>query len=324
MQSSPQNFEEDQRGLAEALVGDGRFLVALTGFCLLLAGGFAVFQSSMRQFLPHDIEYLGMTASELCSINECRIVHFMIHDRVSFGGVLIAIGAMYLWLAEFPLKRGLAWAWWTLAVSGSGGFASFLAYLGYGYLDTWHRAATLLLLPTFVAGMTSAWSRLPAPRGPGALRLHARPLDAGRACLLLAALGTVGAGLTITAIGMTTVFVPQDLSYLDLSADHLRSINPRLVPLIAHDRAGFGGGLCSGGLALVGILGCASPSRSLWQLLALVGVVGFGCAIVVHFLIGYTDALHLAPAVAGAVLFTVGLALSYRPMVIGAPARAEQ
>jgi hypothetical protein len=35
----------------------------------------------------------------------CRILHFMIHDRISFGGVLVAIGVLYLWLALFPLRR---------------------------------------------------------------------------------------------------------------------------------------------------------------------------------------------------------------------------
>ena len=101
------------------------------------------------------------------------------------------------------------------------------------------------------------------------------------------------------------------------TADKLRSINPRLIPLIAHDRAGFGGGLCSAGLALLGVIWCAAPSRSLWQLLAVVGLVAFSCAIVVHFVIGYTDWFHLAPAVSGAALYTVGLMLSYRRMVAG-------
>src|SRR5258708_16231639 len=77
----------------------------------------------------------------------------MVHDRVSFGGVLIAIGVMYLWLAEFPLRRRESWAWWALVISGGAGFLSFLAYLGYGYLDTWHGAATLGLLPLFIAGL---------------------------------------------------------------------------------------------------------------------------------------------------------------------------
>ena len=43
-----------------------------------------------------------------------------------------------------------------LLISGSVGFASFLAYLGYGYLDSWHGAATLVLLPTFGLGMYRA------------------------------------------------------------------------------------------------------------------------------------------------------------------------
>lgn len=317
MEPSSDKIAPDQRGLIDALIGDGRFLIVLTGFCLVLAGGFAVFQSATGQFLPHDIEFLGMTARDLCGINECRIVHFMFHDRVSFGGVLIAIGAMYMWLAEFPLKHGCIWAWWTLAASGSVGFASFLSYLGYGYLDSWHGAATLALLPMFAIGMFRAWRCLPAPKGPAALLKPARPLSPGRVCLLLTALGITGAGVTITTVGMTTVFVPQDLTFMNLTADYLRNINPRLVPLIAHDRAGFGGGLCSGGIALVGILWCAAPSRSLWQLLALVGTVGFSCAIAVHFTIGYTDPLHLAPAVAGAALFAVGVALSFRTMFAG-------
>jgi hypothetical protein len=49
-----------------------------------------------------------------------------------------------------------SWSWWTLVCSGLAGFLSFLSYLGYGYLDTWHGAATLLLLPVFVAGLAPA------------------------------------------------------------------------------------------------------------------------------------------------------------------------
>ncbi len=319
MPPSFQEADSDRRGLIAALVGDGRFLIVLTGFCLVLAGGFALFQSVTGHFLPHDIQFLGMTAEQLCGISECRVVHFMFHDRVSFGGVLIGIGSMYMWLAEFPLSSGKAWAWWTLAVSGAVGFASFLAYLGYGYLDSWHGAATLMLLPAFLVGMARAWQRLPAPKGPAVLLSRGAPLGLGRLCLLLAALGIVGAGATITTIGMTSVFVPQDLAFMNLTAEYLQKVNPRLVPLIAHDRAGFGGGLCSGGLALLGAVWCAKSSRSLWQILALVGTIGFSCAIAVHFVIGYTNPMHLAPAVTGATLFATGLILSYRPMVCDEP-----
>ena len=93
----------------------------------------------------------------------------MFHDRVSFGGVLVAIGALYMWLSEFPLRQGEAWAWWILLVSGAAGFASFLTYLGYGYLDTWHGVATLFLLPCFGVGLWKSYSRLKTPRSIGVL-----------------------------------------------------------------------------------------------------------------------------------------------------------
>ena len=309
---------DDPRGLAEAILADGPFLIILTGVSLVMAGGAALFLSATGHFLPHDIEFLGMTAQELCGINECRVVHFMFHDRVSFGGVLIAIGLLYMWLAEFPLRHAQPWAWWTLALSGTVGFASFLSYLGYGYLDTWHGVGTLLLLPCFVIGMARSWARLPQPRGPLVIIKPGQPLTLttrsrqAQLALLLASLGIVGAGLTISTIGMTTVFVPQDLTYMGLTVEYLQSINPRLVPLIAHDRAGFGGGLCSGGIALALIVWCGQPLRSRWQILTLASSIGFTAAIAVHFVIGYDDVIHLAPACVGALLFSIGLVLTYR------------
>src|SRR5262249_6311927 len=133
----------DDRGFLRALAGDGRPLLLASGFALVLAGLFALFLAATGEFLPHDERFLGMTARQLCAVHGCRIVHFMVHDRASLGGALVAVGLLYLWLADFPLRRGEAWAWWLFLVTGVVGFGSFLAYLGYGYLDTWHGAATL-------------------------------------------------------------------------------------------------------------------------------------------------------------------------------------
>jgi len=80
--------------------------------------------------------------------------------------------------------------------------------------------------------------------------------------------------------------------------------------LIAHDRAGFGGGLLAAGVIVTACALFAAPSRSLWQALAGAGTAGFGAAIGVHPAVGYTDWLHLAPAMAGGVLFVIGLALA--------------
>lgn len=304
----------NRRDLWQALVADGRPLLFLVGWCLILSGGFALFVASMGHFLPHDVAYLGMTEKDLCAINECRIVHFMEHDRVSFGGVLIAIGSLYLWLTEFPLRAGQAWAWWTLAASGLFGFASFLCYLGYGYLDTWHGVGTLALLPCFVLGLVKSRRLIANDRGvpckPAVWSPWTTRAGLGRLCLLAMSCGIVGAGITIQAVGMTSVFVPQDLDYMGLTVARLHEINPRLVPLIAHDRAGFGGGLASGGLVLLAMNWFATPSRSWWQIQALAAGIGFACAIGVHPAIGYTSFVHLLPAYTGAALLIVGLALT--------------
>ena len=130
----------DRRGFLAALIDDGRPLLKLTGLALVGSGLFAFFLGATRHFLPHDIAYLGVTSAELDVIAESRLVNFMVHDRVSFGGAILAVGVLYLWMAEFPLRAGAAWAWWTFLFSGTIGFASFLAYLGYGYLDSWHGA----------------------------------------------------------------------------------------------------------------------------------------------------------------------------------------
>jgi hypothetical protein len=316
----------DDRGLLQALVGDGRPLLSLTGLVLILSGAFALFLAATGHFLPHDELYLGMTAGDLCRLDQCRIVHFMYHDRGSFGGTLIAIGTLYLWLAAFPLRDREPWAWWTMLLSGGVGFASFLTYLGYGYLDTWHGAATLLLLPCYVWGMAKTFGTLRRPRHPrcmfqpGASVPMKSPFGVGRALLMLTGVTLVAGGVTIMAVGMTTVFVPQDLQFMGLSPADLRAINPRLVPLIAHDRAGFGGGLCSTGVTVLCCAWCGRPSRSLWQAVAAAGTVGFATAIGVHPLIGYLNLTHLAPAVLAAVAFAVGLGLTYRPMVTGAAA----
>jgi len=97
---------------------------------------------------------------------------------------------------------------------------------------------------------------------------------------------------------------------MGLTAEDLRQINARLVPLIAHDRAGFGGALLSCGLAMFLCVLWAAPSRSFRQALGVAGIAGFGTAIGVHPAIGYLSLSHLGPAVFGALVFALGLALA--------------
>jgi hypothetical protein len=292
----------------------GRLLLLASAAVLLSSGAFAIANGLSGRFLPHDEAILGMTARKLCALQGCRIVHFMIHDRISFGGALIGVGLLYVWLIESPLRRVEAWAWRALAFSGAVGFASFFAYLSYGYLDSWHGFATLGLFPCFVLGMVRSRRGIVSREVSTA---NYAPcwiaVGLGHALLLATAAGMICGGLTIMAVGMTCVFVPQDLKFIGLRVEELHALNPRLVPLIAHDRAGFGGAVCCCGIALFYCLRFGKRSRGWWWVLFLVGVVGFGAAVGVHPAVGYNDLVHLAPALVGAATYFVGLALLLVP-----------
>jgi hypothetical protein len=73
--------------------------------------------------------------------------------------------------------------------------------------------------------------------------------------------------------------------------------------VISHDRAGFGGGLCSMGCLLLFMARCAEVNRSLVEIVAVMGASGFAAAIGVHFVVGYLDFFHLLPAFAGLLIF---------------------
>lgn len=307
-------MNQESDSLFRTLVGDGRPLVLLMAGALTFAGGGALFLSLTGDFLPHDVAFLDMQPEALCALNECRIVHFMIHDRASFGAVLISLAVLYAWLALFPLRQGESWAWWTLTLTCLTGFASFLCYLGYGYLDTWHGLATLLLLPVAVAAirLTKAQCRGKLDLAMGGTSWCWRSgAGIGRVIWIVSSLGLVGAGATIMLVGMTQVFVPSDLSFIGYTRDELQAINPRLIPLIAHDRAGFGGGVFTTGLFLLIIIWKAAPSRHVWQAVTLASAIGFAVGIGVHYPIGYLDFEHLFPAWLGGLGMATGAVLTH-------------
>jgi hypothetical protein len=144
------------------------------------------------------------------------------------------------------------------------------------------------------------------------------PAGAGRVLLALTSIGIAAAGVTITTVGMTRVFVPQDLEFMRTTRDAIAAINPHLIPLIAHDRAGFGGALVSFGVAMFACVRFGSASRALWQAISIAGAAGFGTAIGVHPAVGYLSVSHLGPAVFGCAVFVLGLVLASRPADLAA------
>ena len=64
-------------------------------------------------------------------------------------------------------------------------------------------------------------------------------------------------------------------------ADVLGAVNPRLLPLVAHDRAGFGGALVSDGIGvlLISLWGFRAGARWVWWTLFGAGLPGFAAAL---------------------------------------------
>ena len=57
-----------------------------------------------------------------------------------------------------------------------------------------------------------------------------------RLALSFTAFGMIAGGLIIMTVAMNQVFVPQDLELMAVTVPELNALNPRLIPLIAHDR----------------------------------------------------------------------------------------
>src|SRR5258708_19490451 len=89
--------------------------------------------------------------------------------------------------------------------------------------------------------------------------------------------GMILGGLTIMIVGMTRVFVPQDLEFMGMTIEEIKAINPHLISLIAHDRAGFGGGLCSTGMAILISVWCGTRpgTKGLWRAWLIARIIRF-------------------------------------------------
>lgn len=301
-------------GLYDIFVKNGMLPFVSLGIVLFFTGVFLIVQSVSGHFLPHDLEAIGMTAEQLTYYKNGRIAKFMFHDRISYGGSLITVGILYTWLALVPLKRKESWAWWVLLFSGVYGFLSFLSYLGFGYFDLWHGIGTICILPFFILGLYYSYDKkkqanIKSLQSTNKTFSLKNRLGKGHVLLLVNAVALFLGGMVIMIVGMTSVFVPEDLEYMSILVCNLEDINPNLVPVIAHDRTSFGGGLAVIGIILIFIIRNGKPTKILWEILALSISIGYLSAISVHFAIGYLNFLHLLPAFIGYAIFLCGLFL---------------
>jgi dihydroorotate dehydrogenase len=285
---------------------------ALLGAGMLVAGALAWLVAIIRVVLPYDETFLGLSRAQMVQANR-HLLSFLAHDRVTLAGTMISIGIMYGGLALGPMRHGYRWARRAFVASAAVGFASFALVLGYRYVDPLHALAALVLLPFFVLAVRG---RSTSPTTP-----HADPCNDrawlraqwGQLALVALGVGFLVGGITIATVGVTDVFVREDLSYLHTTASALRAANPHLVPLVAHDRAGFGGALVSDGVAflLAALWGIRRGARWIWWTLLLAGLPGFVATIGIHLAVGYDNPVHLAPVGLALTLWTVGLGLCH-------------
>jgi dihydroorotate dehydrogenase len=284
----------------------------LLGIAMIVVGIVVVIVGLTTVVLPYDESFLGVRAPDLALING-RLLAFLRHDRISLGATLLSIGVLFTALAAWGVRRGWLWSRSVVLVSGVAGFGTVFLFLGYGYLDPLNVALSAGLFPFFIIGLLRP--TLEQPHVSTDLVNDTRWRFGLLGQLLFAGLGAglITSGAVITSVGFTSVFVFSDLSFMGTTSDALRAANPHLLPLIAHDRAGFGGTLiCDGlGVLLTAIWGFRRGARWIWWTLAVAGGVGFAGGLAAHLIVGYLELGHLAPVFLAGAVFIAALATSH-------------
>lgn len=300
-----------------SVFSNGWLGIALIGAGLIITGSSAITVALTTVILPYDEQFLGTTRNALISLN-ANLLPFMSHDRVTYAGAGMSCGILFFVLSCFGARTGQHWAYIAACTSSAFGFASFLLFLGFHYLDPLHTLATLLLVPFFV------WALIRPPKFAPMRSSNTRNTKAwynslqGQFWFICIGTGLVLAGLTICKVGTSTVFVPEDLMFMKTTADQLLCHNTHLLPTIAHDRAGFGGALVTAGIAVLlsALHGYRQGEGWLWWMFLIGGLPGFLSTLGIHFAIGYTSFIHLLPAYIAAAMFVAGLSLSYRYLCV--------
>jgi len=289
------------------------FWTLLMGLGMLFGGLLATAIAHTRVVMPYDEMISGLSRDQIAAINP-RLLDFMAHDRVTLSGSMLSVGILYSVLSYCGSRRGMHWAHVAVVVSASCGFASFFLFLGFGYFDPFHAFVTAVL---FQVLLLAAHCDLPPYRAeiaPESTNDRAwRRSQWGQLIFIVHGATIIAAGCVICCVGMTSVFVHDDLAFMQTTAEQLSTAHPSLVPLVAHDRATWGGMLISVGtcVMLSSLWGFRRGNAWLWWGLVAAGTIAYASTIAIHWDVGYTSPHHLFPAYAGFAMLGIGAALSY-------------
>jgi dihydroorotate dehydrogenase len=289
----------------------------LFGLAITIAGFIAMIFSMSTVILPYDESFLGIFRKDILDFNPF-ILYFMAHDRMTLSGTMISGGIIYMQLAKCGVKYGLHWARKAINIAGIVGFLGILLFIGYGYFDWLHGLFWLILLPLFILGFYKSRN---AKGSPSSTNLFDSPAWKwnlyGQLCFVILGASLAVGGVVISMIGVTQVFVPTDISYLCMPPEMLNEFNERLIPVIAHDRAGFGSALLSVGLLvlMLALWGIREGESWVWWTFTIGAIPAFAAGIATHFIIGYTNFFHLLPAYFALLLYVIGV-ISTAPFLL--------
>jgi len=285
----------------------------LFGFGIFLGGLIALILSMTTIILPYDEAFLNITREDILAFNE-RVLYFMSHDRMTLAGTMISAGIVYMQLAKHGVKYQLHWTKKVIDTAAICGFLGFLLFIGYGYFDWLHLIFYLLLLPFFLNGYMKTKHAQKTPKSLDLVNDWKWRLNLiGQLSFVILGAAFIIGGIVISTIGVSTIFVPTDIEYICMPKEILDEFNDRLIPVIAHDRAGFGTALISTGLLvfLIALWGFRREDTWIWWTLTIGGIPAFFTGFWAHFMIGYTSFIHLLPAYFALALYLIGVVTTY-------------
>jgi len=285
----------------------------LFGLSILIGGFIALYFALTSIILPYDESFIGLTRADILQVNPL-ILAFMSHDRMALAGTMISGGIMYIQLARHGIKFGMHWTKIAFNTAAIVGFIGISLSIGYGYFDWLHGLFWLILLPIYFYSFREGKRATGTPYSSHGKNDRAWQYGLyGQLMFVILGFLIVVGGMVISTIGVTNVFVSTDLSFLCMSPQMLDSISNNLIPVIAHDRAGFGSALISVGLLvlMLALWGFRKGERWIWNTLAIGALPAFIAGIGTHIYIGYTTFIHLLPVYFLIILYLIGLVLSY-------------
>jgi dihydroorotate dehydrogenase len=285
----------------------------LFGLAILIGGFIALYFALTSIILPYDESFIGLTRADILQVNPL-ILAFMSHDRMALAGTMVSGGIMYIQLARHGIKFGMHWTRIAFHSAAIIGFIGIFLSIGYGYFDWLHGLYWLILLPIYFYSFREGKRATGTPYSSHGKNDRAWQYGLyGQLMFVILGFLIVVGGMVISTIGVTKVFVSTDLSFLCMSPQMLDSMSNNLIPVIAHDRAGFGSALISVGLLvlMLALWGFRKGERWIWNTLAIGALPAFIAGIGTHLYIGYTSFIHLLPVYFLIILYLLGLVLSY-------------